>query len=116
LSRRYIADRFLPDKAIDLMDEAASRLRRIEIDEVERKLVQLEIERTALRKEKDQASKERLTKIEKEAADLKEASSAMKAHWQQEKEAIGRIRSLKEKLERTRFEVGDAAGPGAGGN
>jgi ATP-dependent Clp protease ATP-binding subunit ClpB len=111
LSNRYIADRFLPDKAIDLMDEAASHLRieidslPTEIDEVDRKLVQLEIERTALKKEKDKASKERLGKIEKEAADLKERSAAMKAHWQQEKDAIGRIRSLKEKLEKTRFEA-----------
>jgi len=111
LSHRYIADRFLPDKAIDLMDEAASRLRieidslPTEIDEVERKLVQLEIERTALAKEKDKPSIERLEKIERELAELRERSSAMKAHWQQEKEAIARIRSLKERIEKTRFEV-----------
>jgi ATP-dependent Clp protease ATP-binding subunit ClpB len=111
LSHRYIADRFLPDKAIDLVDEAASRLRieidslPTEIDEVERKIVQLEIEREALRKESDRASKERLAKVEKEIAELRETSSGMKAHWQQEKDAIARIRGLKEKIERARFEV-----------
>jgi ATP-dependent Clp protease ATP-binding subunit ClpB len=110
LSNRYIADRFLPDKAIDLMDEAASHLRieidslPTEIDEVERRRVQLEIERTALKKEKDKASKERLEKLERELADLKERSAAMKAHWQEEKQAISRIRALKEKIEKTRFE------------
>ena len=99
LSNRYIADRFLPDKAIDLVDEAASRLRieidslPTEIDEVERKLIQLEIERQALKKEKDKASKERLAKVEREAAELKERSAAMKAHWQQEKDAIQKIRA-----------------------
>ena len=108
---RYIADRFLPDKAIDLMDEAASRLRieidsmPTEIDEVERRIVQLEIERTALKKEKDKASKERLAKIEKEVADLREQSQGMKAHWQREKAAIGTIRALKEQIEKTRFEA-----------
>jgi ATP-dependent Clp protease ATP-binding subunit ClpB len=118
LSHRYIADRFLPDKAIDLVDEAASRLRieidslPTEIDEVERKIVQLEIERQALLKEKDRASRERREKAERELSDLKERSSAMKAHWQQEKEAIGRIRALKEKLERTRFEAEQAAQTG----
>ena len=118
LSNRYIADRFLPDKAIDLMDEAASRLRieidslPTEIDEVERKLVQLEIERTALKKEKDKASRERLEKIGKEAADLREQSSAMKAHWQREKEAIGKIRALKEKIEKARFEADQATHAG----
>jgi len=118
LSNRYIADRFLPDKAIDLMDEAASRLRieidslPTEIDEVERKIVQLEIERTALKKEKDKTSKERLAKIEKEAADLKERSAGMKAHWQQEKDAIGRIRALKEKIEKSRFEAEKATQQG----
>ena len=111
LSNRYIADRFLPDKAIDLMDEAASRLRieidsmPTEIDEVERKLVQLEIERQALKKEKDKASRERLGKIEKEAADLKERSAGMKAHWQREKAAIQKIRTTKEQIEKTRFEA-----------
>jgi ATP-dependent Clp protease ATP-binding subunit ClpB len=118
LSNRYIADRFLPDKAIDLMDEAASRLRieidsmPTEIDEVERRMVQLEIERQALRKEKDKASRERLEKLERELAELRERSSAMKAHWQQEKALIGRIRELKEKIERTRFEAEQATQKG----
>jgi ATP-dependent Clp protease ATP-binding subunit ClpB len=118
LSNRYIADRFLPDKAIDLMDEAASRLRieidslPTEIDEVERRVVQLEIERQALKKEKDKISRERLEKIEKELGDLKERSAAMKAHWQQEKEVIGRIRSLKEKIEKVRFEGEEATRKG----
>src|SRR5574339_1088887 len=94
LSHRYIADRFLPDKAIDLIDEAASRLRMeidsmpIEIDEVERKVLQLEIEREALRKESDPASKERLSKLERELADLKEQATELRSHWEQEKEAI----------------------------
>ncbi len=114
LSSRYIADRFLPDKAIDLMDEAASRLRieidsmPTEIDQVERKLIQLEIERQALKKERDKASKERLAKVERETADLKEQSAGMKAHWQQEKDAIQKIRSTKEQIEQARFQV-DAA-------
>ena len=118
LSHRYIADRFLPDKAIDLMDEAASRLRieidslPTEIDEVERRIVQLEIERQALKKERDRASRERLEKIERELSDLKERSAAMKAHWQQEKELIGKIRSLKEKIEKTRFEAEEATRAG----
>ncbi|HKC13189.1 MAG TPA: ATP-dependent chaperone ClpB [Vicinamibacteria bacterium] len=118
LSHRYIADRFLPDKAIDLMDEAASRLRieidslPTEIDVVERRVVQLEIERQALKKEKDRASRERLEKIERELSDLKERSAGMKAHWQLEKEAIGRIRSLKEKIEKTRFEAEEATRAG----
>jgi ATP-dependent Clp protease ATP-binding subunit ClpB len=111
LSNRYIADRFLPDKAIDLVDEAASRLRieidslPTEIDEVERKLIQLEIERQALKKESDKASKERLAKVEKEIAELRETSAGMKAHWQQEKEAIQKIRSTKEQIEQARFQV-----------
>ncbi len=111
LSKRYIADRFLPDKAIDLVDEAASRLRieidslPTEIDEVERKLIQLEIERQALKKERDKASKERLEKVERESAELKERSAAMKAHWQQEKEAIQKIRAIKEQIERTRTDI-----------
>ena len=111
LSHRYIADRFLPDKAIDLVDEAASRLRieidslPTEIDEVERKLIQLEIERQALRKESDRASKERLARVEKEAAELKERSAAMKAHWKQEKDAIQKLRTVKEQIEKTRFQV-----------
>jgi ATP-dependent Clp protease ATP-binding subunit ClpB len=118
LSNRYIGDRFLPDKAIDLMDEAASRLRieidsmPTEIDEVERKLVQLEIERQALKKEKDKSSRERLEKIDREAADLKERSSGMKAHWQQEKAAIQKIREAKEQIEKARFEAEQATQAG----
>jgi len=110
LSDRYISDRFLPDKAIDLMDEASSRLRieidsmPTEIDEVERKIMQLEIERQALKKEKDKASKERLEKIEEEIAELKEKSSQMKAHWQNEKEAITKIRTIKEQIDKFKYE------------
>jgi ATP-dependent Clp protease ATP-binding subunit ClpB len=110
LSDRYISDRFLPDKAIDLIDEAASRLRieidsmPIEIDEVERKILQLEIERQALKREEDKASKERLGQLEREIENLRETSSGLKAHWQNEKESIQRIRSLKEKLESTKVE------------
>ena len=111
LSSRYIADRFLPDKAIDLMDEAASRLRieidsmPTEIDQVERKLIHLEIERQALKKESDKASKERLTRVEKEIADLRETSAGMKAHWQEEKAAIQKIRATKEQIEQARFQI-----------
>jgi ATP-dependent Clp protease ATP-binding subunit ClpB len=105
LSHRYISDRFLPDKAIDLIDEAASRLRieidsrPREVDEVERKITQTEIERQALLKEKDKASRERLEKVEKELAELKTQGEAMKAHWQKEKEVIQKIRALKEQVE-----------------
>jgi ATP-dependent Clp protease ATP-binding subunit ClpB len=111
LSDRYVSGRFLPDAAIDLVDEAASRLRieidsmPVEIDEVERRIMQLEIERTALRKETDPASKERLEKLERELADLQERSAAMKAHWQQEKERIDAIRSLKQQIEEARAEA-----------
>lgn len=111
LSDRYISDRFLPDKAIDLIDEAASRLRieidslPTEIDEVERRIQQLEIERQALRKEKDEASKDRLDKIKSELAQLQEKSAAMKAQWQTEKQAIQKIRELKEQLETARLEA-----------
>jgi ATP-dependent Clp protease ATP-binding subunit ClpB len=110
LSHRYISDRFLPDKAIDLIDEAASRLRieidsmPVEIDEVERKVIQAEIEREALKKETDEASKERLGKLEKDLAVMKEKSRGMKAHWQNEKEAIQTIRQVKEELERVGIE------------
>ena len=110
LSDRYISDRYLPDKAIDLVDESASRLRieidsmPTEIDEVERRIKQLEIEKQALKKEKDKASRERLEKLEAELAELKERSSEMKAHWQAEKESIGRIRELKERLEQVKIE------------
>jgi ATP-dependent Clp protease ATP-binding subunit ClpB len=105
LSARYIADRFLPDKAIDLIDEAASRLKieidsmPTEIDEVERRIQQLEIEREALKKEKDEASKARREAIESELADLRERSSEMKARWQNEKTAIDAIKSAKAELE-----------------
>jgi ATP-dependent Clp protease ATP-binding subunit ClpB len=105
LSDRYIADRFLPDKAIDLIDEAASRLKieidsmPTEIDEVERRIQQLEIEREALKKEKDEASKERREAIESELADLRERSSEMKARWQNEKGAIEGIKAAKAELE-----------------
>jgi len=106
LSDRYISDRFLPDKAIDLIDESASKLRieidsmPADIDEVERKIVQAEIEREALKKETDAASKERLAKLEKDLGTLKEKSREMKAHWQNEKGAIQTIRQVKEELER----------------
>jgi ATP-dependent Clp protease ATP-binding subunit ClpB len=110
LSHRYISDRFLPDKAIDLIDEAASRLRieidsmPIEIDEVERKILQLEIEKQALKREEDKASKDRLAQLEREIQNMKETSSGLKAHWQNEKESIQRIRSLKEKIEASKVE------------
>jgi ATP-dependent Clp protease ATP-binding subunit ClpB len=118
LSSRYIADRFLPDKAIDLVDEAASRLRieidslPTEIDTVERRVVQLEIERQALKKESDKASKERLAKVEREIAELREQSAGMKAHWQQEKVAIQQIRKTKEGIEQARFQVDEATRKG----
>jgi len=105
LSARYITDRFLPDKAIDLVDEAASKLRieidsmPTEIDEIERKIMQLEIERQALKKEKDEPSRERLTKLEKELAALKEQVSGLKAHWLSEKEIIKEIGEIKAKIE-----------------
>jgi ATP-dependent Clp protease ATP-binding subunit ClpB len=111
LSHRYIADRFLPDKAIDLVDEAASRLRieidslPQEIDELERKIVQLRIEKEALKKEDDEASRKRLDTIEREVAELTEKASSMKAHWQAEKDTINRLRELKEKIEDTRFKA-----------
>ncbi len=114
LSNRYIADRFLPDKAIDLMDEAASKLRMeidsmpVELDEVRRRIMQLEIEREALRKEKDKASQERLAKLEKDLADLKEQDVQLRSHWEQEKEAIQAGRQLKEQLEKVRVEVEQA--------
>jgi ATP-dependent Clp protease ATP-binding subunit ClpB len=103
LSHRYISDRHLPDKAIDLIDEAASRLR-MEIDskpqaldEVGRRIMQMEIEREALKKERDKASKERLSKLEKGIADAKEDSKALRAKWEAEKQAIAALRSVKEK-------------------
>jgi ATP-dependent Clp protease ATP-binding subunit ClpB len=111
LSNRYISDRFLPDKAIDLVDEAASKLRMeidsmpVELDELERRIMQLEIEREALRKETDKASRERLEKLEKELADLKEDRGRVAAKWQQEKEAIERVRKLKEEQEALRNDI-----------
>jgi ATP-dependent Clp protease ATP-binding subunit ClpB len=105
LSNRYISDRFLPDKAIDLIDEAASRLRieidsmPTEIDEVERRKIKLEIEREALKKEKDKASKERLAKLEGELADINETLNSMKGHWSLEKEIIQKIRDIKARIE-----------------
>ena len=110
LSQRYITDRFLPDKAIDLMDEAAAGLRMeidslpAEIDEIERRILQLEIERQALRKETDEHSRERLSQIEKELGALREQSNGLKAHWQTEKDAIGRIRKQKEEIEQLKAE------------
>jgi ATP-dependent Clp protease ATP-binding subunit ClpB len=111
LSNRYITDRFLPDKAVDLIDEAASKLRieidslPTEIDEVEREVIQREIERQALMREDDAVSRERLAKVEKEIADLKERSSAMKAKWQSEKEIIERIRASKGEIEQLKVEA-----------
>jgi ATP-dependent Clp protease ATP-binding subunit ClpB len=111
LSHRYIADRFLPDKAIDLIDEAASRLRMeidsmpIELDEVERRIRQLEIEREAVKKEQDPASRERLAKIEKEIAELGEKRSIIGAQWRSEKEGIQKIRSVKEQIEQVRIDA-----------
>ena len=111
LSNRYIGDRFLPDKAIDLIDEAASRLRieidsmPQEIDEVERRITQLEIERQALQKEKDKASRERLTALERDLAELREQSAAMKAQWQQEKETLGAVGKITQQIEQARTEA-----------
>ncbi|MEP7272359.1 MAG: AAA family ATPase, partial [Acidobacteriota bacterium] len=111
LSNRYITDRFLPDKAIDLIDEAASRLRieidslPTEIDEVEREIIQREIERQALMREDDLISRERLAKVEQEIADLKERSDGMKAKWHSEKEVIERIRGVKEQMEQLKVQA-----------
>ncbi len=111
LSHRYITGRQLPDKAIDLIDEAAARLRtEIDskpqvLDEADRQIMQLEIEREALKKERDKASKERLTRLEQELAEWRERSSALTTRWQAEKQAIGGLRQLKEKLEQTRLEM-----------
>ncbi len=110
LSNRYISDRFLPDKAIDLIDEAASRLRieidsmPTEIDEVERKKIKLEIEREALKKEKDKASREHLAKLENELADINESLNSMKGHWSLEKEIIQKIRDIKARIEEAGIE------------
>jgi ATP-dependent Clp protease ATP-binding subunit ClpB len=114
LSNRYISDRFLPDKAIDLIDEAASRLRieidsmPTELDEIQRKIRQLEIEREAVKKEKDPASRERLDRIEKELAHFREEGDRLKLQWQSEKQAIQKIRQLKEQIEQTRIQTEQA--------
>jgi len=111
LSNRYITDRFLPDKAIDLVDEAAARLRTeidsmpAELDETRRRIMQLEIERSALKKEKDAASKERLGRLEKELADLKAEFDALSARWQGEKNAVEKLRQLREQVEQTKTEI-----------
>ena len=111
LSHRYISDRFLPDKAVDLVDEAASRLKieiesmPTEIDQMERQIMMLEMERQALRKEKDVASKERLAKLEKELAETKETASGLKARWQKEKEEIGKSQKINEQIEALKNEL-----------
>jgi ATP-dependent Clp protease ATP-binding subunit ClpB len=118
LSNRYITDRFLPDKAIDLIDEAASRLRieidslPQEIDQLEREIIQLEIERQALQREEDEKSKARLKEIDQRIANLKETSAGMKAKWQSEKEAIDHIRAAKAELEQLRFQLDQARNAG----
>jgi ATP-dependent Clp protease ATP-binding subunit ClpB len=114
LSDRYITDRFLPDKAIDLMDEAASRLRMeidskpVELDEVDREAMQLEIEREALKKEKDKASKERLNKLQEELANLQERSTQLTARWQAEKGAIQKVGDIKEEIDQVRLQIEQA--------
>jgi ATP-dependent Clp protease ATP-binding subunit ClpB len=114
LSNRYISDRFLPDKAIDLMDEAASRLRMQvdskpeELDELDRRIMQLQIEREALKKETDQASKDRLQKLEKELAEFEEKSASLTRRWQEEKEKLASSSKVKEELEKARFELDQA--------
>src|SRR5690242_2497139 len=111
LSNRYISDRFLPDKAIDLVDEAAAKLRTeidsmpAELDEILRRVMQLEIEREALKKESDAASKERLAKLEKELADLRAKGDSLSAQWQAEKDAVTKLRTLRQQLEETRTEI-----------
>ena len=111
LSNRYITDRFLPDKAIDLVDESAARLRTeidsmpAELDEAMRRSMQLEIEREALKKESDTASRERLAKLERELAELKSTTQALQARWQNEKQAIGHLRTLREQIEQTRVDI-----------
>ncbi len=111
LSHRYITGRFLPDKAVDLIDEAAARLKMeidsmpTEIDEAQRRIMQLEIEREALKKEKDEGSKEKLNAIEREIANLKEQLDSLKAHWQREKEYISEIRRIKEEVDKLKIEA-----------
>jgi ATP-dependent Clp protease ATP-binding subunit ClpB len=115
LSNRYITERFLPDKAIDLVDEAAAKLRTeidsmpSELDEASRRMMQLEIEREALRKESDDASKQRLEKIDAELAELRESTDALKARWQQEKDAVESLRELREQIDATKVEVDRAS-------
>jgi ATP-dependent Clp protease ATP-binding subunit ClpB len=114
LSNRYISDRFLPDKAIDLVDEAAAKLRTeidslpSELDEILRRVMQLEIEREALKKETDAASQERLSKLEHELAELKAQADELKAQWQAEKDAVQRLRSIREQIEQTKIEIDQA--------
>jgi len=114
LSTRYISDRFLPDKAIDLMDEAAARLKMEitskpeELDEIDRKILQLEMERLSLQKESDRASVERLERLEKELANLKEEQRALNAQWQSEKDVLNRIQSIKEEIDRVNVEIQQA--------
>src|SRR5206468_3216108 len=114
LSHRYISDRFLPDKAIDLVDEAASRLRMeaesmpAELDELRRRILQLEVERESLRKEEDPASKERLGNLEGELANLKERADALKAQWQREKETIEQVSALKEQIDQVKVQIEQA--------
>jgi ATP-dependent Clp protease ATP-binding subunit ClpB len=114
LSDRYISDRFLPDKAIDLIDEAASRLRMqidskpTELDEVDREIMQLEIEREALKKEKDKASQDRLAKLEEELANLKEQSTELATRWEGEKSAIEQVQSIKEEMDQVRVQIEQA--------
>ncbi|NLF38427.1 ATP-dependent chaperone ClpB [bacterium] len=114
LSHRYISDRFLPDKAIDLIDEAAATIRTeidsmpAELDEVTRKVMQLEIEQEALKKEKDDASRKRLDALRKELADAREQMNTLKAQWQNEKAGIGRLRELREKIEQTKLAIQQA--------
>jgi ATP-dependent Clp protease ATP-binding subunit ClpB len=114
LSNRYITDRFLPDKAIDLVDEAAAKLRTeidsmpTELDEILRRTMQLEIEREALRKETDAVSKDRLTRIEKELAELKTQASALQAQWQTEKEGVQKVRALREQIDQVKIEIAQA--------
>jgi ATP-dependent Clp protease ATP-binding subunit ClpB len=111
LSQRYIADRFLPDKAIDLVDEAAAKLRTeidsmpAELDEISRRIMQLEIEREALRKEKDPASRDRLVRLEAELKDLQETARSLRAEWEHEKAGIERLRVLRKRIEETRLEI-----------
>ncbi|HEV3438808.1 MAG TPA: ATP-dependent chaperone ClpB [Gemmata sp.] len=114
LSNRYISDRFLPDKAIDLMDEAAAKLRTeidsmpTELDEISRRVMQLEIEREALKKETDRVSKDRLEKLEKELGNLKAEADAMKARWQAEKQAVQQVQGIREQIEKTKIEIEQA--------